>query len=97
MKFIRFLYTQNKKQLAVKLGCTEAMIHIWIRRGSFPRPHMAEKIISLSKGKLTYRDIYEISQEEEIVIEKLRLSKEKLKEVKKEIKEIFEGKNPKEK
>jgi hypothetical protein len=57
-KFQKWLCQFTCRELAEKLGCTQAAVGIW-RKGTF-KPHRkyAPRLIKISRGKLTWEIIY---------------------------------------
>lgn len=59
-KFRRWVYeTGGPYVLAEKIGVTYQAVYKWLHRHHGPGILTAEKIVKLSKGKLTYQDIAE--------------------------------------
>lgn len=59
MKLTNFIESYGPKKLAVKLGVDPAAISKWKKKKSFPRPKILKTIYSLSKGRVTYKDMVE--------------------------------------
>ena len=85
MKFIKFLTSLDKKELAEKLGCSLDLVYKWSRRESYPKKIQAEKLIKISKGQLAYNDIYTLSKKEQ----KTMLSIKSYQEEKKKLDEQY--------
>ncbi len=78
MKFVQFLNSQDKKKLAKKLSCSLGTVYQWERRVSFPERPLAKKIVNISKNKIDYNDIYEVTKDEKNLREEMKKLKQKL-------------------
>jgi transcriptional regulator with XRE-family HTH domain len=57
-KFRSWIYSEGGTlEVSEKLGVSRATVQHWLRRRATPRLEVAQKIIRLSKGKLTVTDI----------------------------------------